>query len=72
MDTFNPENVWLAFDSETDEEPSHEANIFRGGPSAFTVEHCHTGVGLITTEHFDTLAQAEAWLTEAGFQDFSS
>lgn len=64
-------DVWLAFDDPEDDEPSHEANIYRGQHGA-TVEWYHTAVGLVSSRHFDTYADARSWLEAAGYQDFSA
>jgi len=66
-----PVDVWLKFDTPEDEESAWEANTYPEG-DRFYVAHYHTGVGLVTRVYFDTYAQACAWLTEQGFQDFSS
>lgn len=71
-------DVWLKFDAENsgegypaDEEASHEANTFKRG-GKFVVEWYHTAVGQISRKEFDSHAEAQAWLTAEGFQDFTS
>lgn len=65
-------DLWLKFDDPDDEEASHEANIFLTEDKRFSAEWSNTAVGLITAEVFDTYAAAAAWLTEGGYQDYSS
>lgn len=66
-----PTDVWYLFDDENDEDPSHEANIFRHG-DGYRVEWSNVDVGQVTKVDFDFYEKAQEWLTEAGYQDFSS
>ena len=63
--------TWLKFDSEYDEEPSHEANLFKT-ELGYTVEWYHVSVGQITHAEFDTIDEARTWLEEKGFADFTA
>jgi hypothetical protein len=65
-------DVWLRFDAPDDEEASHEANTFRDVDGRYFVAWYHTAVGVVTHVFFDTYEEACAWLTEQGYQDFSS
>lgn len=64
-------DVWLRFDSDEDEDPTHEANTFKvaGG---WEIHWYHNDVGQVTAEHFHTLSDALAWYEANGYQDFSS
>lgn len=68
--TYNPDNVWLLIEGD-DEEASHEANIYPD-ESEYRVDWYHTAVGQVSHRYFDTVDEAEAWLTSIGYQDFSS
>lgn len=63
--------IWLKFDEEHDEDPSHAANIFPDGEGA-RIEWWNEAVGLVTTVYKDTMADAEKWLESAGYQDFTA
>lgn len=66
-------DVWLKFDVSDDEEASHEANTYRTADGWYRVEWSHTAVGLIASPQlFATYAEACAWLTANGYQDFTS
>jgi hypothetical protein len=65
-------DVWLRFAEDDDEEAEAEANTFATEDGRFRVEWYLTSVGLVKGVGFDTLAEAHAWLTREGFQDFSS
>ena len=71
-DTAKPLDVWLAFDEPGDEEASHEANTFRTEEGRFRVDWYHTFVGQVSSREFNTRKEARQWLTDAGYQDFSS
>jgi hypothetical protein len=65
-------DVWLRFDSpDDDDEASSEANTFADGDT-FRVEWYHTAVGQVSERSFATHAEAQAWLTAEGFQDFTA
>lgn len=70
--TKTPLDVWMHFENETDEEPDQEANTFEDGDGGYFVERYHTAVGYGNQRRFKTYDEAVAWLTELGFQDFSS
>ena len=70
--TQTPLDVWLAFDEPEDEEASHEANIFYTADGKFDVQWYNNAVGLVTHREFETYAEAAQWLTDGGYQDFSS
>lgn len=65
--------TWLRFESDTDEEPSHEANVIPSPDGyGFLIETSHTAVGQVSTVHRDTLLGAHDYLTAEGFQDFTA
>ena len=73
-------DVWLRFhetpndaDENGDDEPAEaEANTYRT-PDGYRVEWYLNAVGLVKSPPlFDTYAKARAWLTDNGFQDFTS
>lgn len=71
-DDFEPAlDVWLRFDTDDDEEAEAEANTY-ATDDGFRVEWYHTAVGQVSERHFNTLADAHAWLTRNGFADFTS
>jgi len=70
--TLAPLDVWLKFDAEDDEEPTHEANTFLTDDKTFRVDWYNTSVGEVTSKEFDTYAEAVAWLEPGGYEDFSS
>ena len=65
-------DVWLAFDEPNDEEASHEANTYKTGEGRYRVEWYNSAVGLISRREFATYGDAAEWLTDCGYQDFSS
>lgn len=67
-----PLDAWLKFDDDDDETPSHEANTYRLKGGGYAVGWCHADVGLVVWETFPTYPDACAWLTSAGFDDFTS
>ena len=70
MSTFNPSNVWLAFDDD-DDEVAYEANIVQTD-SGYAVEWYHVDVGLVRSERFPAYDEAVAWLEAEDFQDFTA
>jgi hypothetical protein len=66
-------DVWLRFENpdDADDEPVAEANTFHE-LNRFRVDWYLTSVGQVTSVYFDTYAEAEAWLTQEGFLDFTS
>lgn len=64
-------DVWLRFEHDEDEEPTHEANTYETD-RGYAVEHYHTAVGQVSTIEFSTLEEAHAWYAAQGFQDFTS
>lgn len=64
-------DVWLRI-PDGSEEAEMEANTFRDEAGRYRVEWYHTGVGVVSSLVFDTYAQARAWLTREGFEDYTS
>lgn len=68
----NPIDVWLKFDAESDETPSHEANTFLDG-ERFRVEWYHVDVGQVTKIYCDTYEEVRTLLEEhLGYREFST
>lgn len=65
-----PNEIWLLFDSPEDEEPSHEANVYRVNGGA-VVAWSHTAVGQVTEKSFPTVIQARQWLAACGYEAYS-
>lgn len=64
-------DVWLKFDTVTDEIPTYEANTFQNG-SALWIEWYHNDVGVPSIVPVTNYVEAESWYARNGFQDFSS
>lgn len=71
MSTYSPDNVWLSFDEDGDDEVAYEANIFQTD-SGYAVEWYHVDVGLVKSVWFPTHDEAVAWLEGEDFEDFTS
>jgi len=65
-----PLDVWLRI-PDGEEEAELEANTFRNG-EFYRVDWYHTAVGQVTSKTFATYDQARDWLTEEGFEDYTS
>lgn len=70
-------DVWFNFAGPHDADPEYEANTYAERPDderewVFIVEWYHDAVGQITREEFDTYQRAATWLTDAGYDDYSS
>lgn len=65
-------DVWLKFENDADEEPTYEANTFLDKDGDYVIEWYHTAVGQVMAVYFSTYADAEAWYSENGFEDFTS
>ena len=63
--------IWLKFDDEHDEEASHAANIFTDGEGA-RIEWWNEAVGLVSTVNASSVRNAERWLTDRGYIDFTA
>lgn len=78
IDITVPLDVWLRFPDEVDGRPEidqlaeYEANVFLTEDYLFDVQWYHNDVGLVTHEHFDSYAEAKAWLEGNDYVDFSS
>lgn len=72
MGNRKPLDVWLAFDHPDDEEASHEANVYETDDGRYEIEWYHSAVGLVTSRTVHTYEAAAQWLTDMGYQDFSS
>lgn len=67
-----PLDVWLLLDEEDpDALAICEANTYEDD-GQYRVEWYHNDVGLVTSVWFHTYEEAQEWLTERGYQDFSS
>lgn len=65
-----PVDAWLMFESDEDEEATHEANTFIED-DRFRVEWSNTSVGQAGFIYCDTYPEVEATLINAGYQKFS-
>lgn len=70
-------DVWLRFAHPADEEAEYEANTYAERPDDehdwhFIVEWYHNAVGQVTREQFGSYTEASAWLTNAGYDDYTS
>jgi hypothetical protein len=63
--------VWMLFDDEDDEEPSHEGNVFFNEDGTYRGEWENTSVGQITDRTFPTFPEAVAWLEDSGYIDMT-
>lgn len=75
INTDTPLDVWLRFDPADDdrEDSEAEANTYRTADGGYVVHWYLTAVGLVKhSPVFTTLADARAWLTREGFEDFTS
>lgn len=71
-DPNGPLDVWLRFESDNDDEASHEANTyFNDNTGRYRVEWYSNAVGLVTHEEFDSYFDAQEWLERAGYIDFT-
>lgn len=74
--TTAPIDVWLKWDNSqidpADDDPlaTYEANTFMTD-TGYQVEWYRNDVGLVTSEYFDTLADAYDWYETNGFEDFT-
>ena len=71
----DPVDVWLRtyYDDEMKDEVSEaEANTYVDSEGGYVVEWYLSAVGLVKAVHFDSYAEATAWLEAEGFQDFTS
>ena len=65
-------DVWLAFESDEDDEPQYEANTYPDEDGEFVIEWYHTAVGLVSRVYFDTYQECEAWYEANGYQNFTA
>ena len=69
---YDPLDVWVAFDTEADEEPTYEANTYRNEDGTYRVEWYHTGVGQVSVIGFSCLSAAYCWYYNHGYIDLSA
>ena len=62
---------WLKFENDTDEEPSHGANVITEDGET-RIEWWHEAVGLVSTVNASSVRNAERWLTDRGFSNFTA
>lgn len=68
----DPLDVWLRI-PDGEEESEAEANTYHDEESdRYVVEWYLTAVGLVKSVWFDTYLESQQWLTEQGFEDYSS
>ena len=63
--------TWLKFKNDTDEEPTHTANIF-SEDDGVRIEWWNEDVGVVSTVYAPSIQNAERWLTDHGFTDFTA
>ena len=63
--------IWLKFDAPDDEEASHAANIFTEGDEVW-IEWWNEAVGLVSTVNASSVRNAERWLTDRGYIDYTA
>lgn len=63
--------TWFKFENNTDEEPTHTALIFTGGDEVW-IEWWNEDVGVVSTVDASSVQNAERWLTDRGFTDFTA
>lgn len=66
--------VWLKFDAEDDEDPSHTATVTGDADRGYQVDWWHEDVGLVVTVDtvFLNLEDAHDWLESAGYADYTA
>ena len=63
--------TWLKFDNDTDEDPSHGAHIITEHGVTW-IEWWNEAVGIVRTVHATSVQNAERWLTDRGFTNFTA
>lgn len=63
-------DVWLRI-PEGEEASDAEANTFKI-EGAYRVDWYLTSVGLVSSKWFDSYVSAQQWLTQEGFEDYTS
>ena len=63
--------IWLRFANADDEEPTHAANIFTEEDGA-RIDWWNEAVGLVSTVNASSVQNAQRWLTDRGFTDFTA
>lgn len=63
--------IWLKFDAPDDEEASHAANIITEDGET-RIEWWNEAVGLVSTVNASSVRNAERWLTDRGYIDFTA
>ena len=63
--------IWLRFANADDEEPTHAANIYPEDDMA-RIEWWNEAVGIVYTVHASSVQNAQRWLTDRGFTDYTA
>lgn len=63
--------TWFKFDAYDDEEPSHTAIIITEDGET-RIEWWHEDVGVVSTVSASSVRNAERWLTDRGFIDYTA
>ena len=63
--------TWLKFDAPDDEEASHAALIFTEDGET-RIEWWNEDVGIVRTVHATSVQNAERWLTDRGYTDYTA
>ena len=66
-----PIDVWLKFDNDSDELATYEATTFMTD-TGYEIQWYHNDVGLVTSEQFDTLADAYDWYEANGYENYTA
>lgn len=62
--------TWFKFDAPDDEEPSHTALVFTEDGET-RIEWWNEDVGVVSTVDASSIRNAERWLTDRGFTDYT-
>ena len=62
--------IWFKFDAPDDEEPSYTANVFTEDDGT-RIEWWNEDVGYVYTVNASSIQNAERWLTDRGFIDYT-
>lgn len=63
--------IWFKFDAPDDEDPAYTANVFPEDDGA-RIEWWNEDVGYVYTVNARSIQNAERWLTDRGFSDFTA
>lgn len=64
--------VWMRFEADEDEEPTHEANISLDDDGDYMVEIDFVATSNVTEHYFDTAEEARSFLENMGYDDYTA